>query len=506
MQYEPDLHAERRKVAVSILMPRSVVRAAALLPLVAGCASVTGTTASNQRVYGIQDIIRVRDSLQASGDEGAEQGGTPRVRILVPPTLDAGHYVDAAIRVSDDAYVLVVAADLDGRMRVLYPESPEQSGFLTAEAPHKLSRFFAGFGPVRMSRYSYAGYGGLSSNPMALNSTDPSGRYAARGAIVAIASDRPLQLARIADEDGGWNEFALERLTLGRSIQSAGYALASELSLAGQQYDLDYSGLSEWGSLDFLSQSGFGSLCHDEFTGAAYYDGPRPTRFFVHDGVRYALVTVFGECGRYEQRIVPVGPAEPINPRPVDSTTRTPMDSASGPLARSRVAGRINASDSSRAAAIERFGETVSRARRSSPIPTDGSTLKPADSPNIVAGLRFRPPDRVRPEPVVRSGGYGLSAEPGSLQDHRDGRFRGSDNQRPMRDDRQRSEQARGESPPAREAAPRREPPAPREAAPRREPPPVREAPVYRAPEPMRDSPAPVASAPSAPSGKPVKE
>jgi hypothetical protein len=300
---------------------------------------------------------------------------------------------------------------------------------------------------------------------------------------------------------------------LGRSAQAAGYALASELSLAGQEYDIDYSGMSEWGSLDFLSQSGFGSsLCRDDWTGATYYEGGPATRYFVRGGVRYAVVTVFGECGRYEQRIIAIEQVEPVpaQPRPMDSTRVEPADSASGPLARSRIARRMNSSDSARTAAIERFGETVSQARRSSPITSDGSSLKPADSPNVVAGLRFRPPERVRPEPVVRGegSGYGLAADPESGRQRREGSFRGSDRPRPVRDDRQPAEQVRSEPSPARETPARTEPAPVRERPTRNEPAPVREAPIYRAPEPMRESPppAPAPSAPEQSSGKPVRE
>ncbi|HEV7992623.1 MAG TPA: hypothetical protein VGP25_12415 [Gemmatimonadaceae bacterium] len=344
---------------------------------------MTPGPAARQRVdYGPEAFARIRDSLYGRAEQ-AGQREEPRVRIIAPPTLGIDRYVDATVRVSQDAYVLVVAADLDGRIRVIYPESPDESGFVSASAPHKLSKFFAGFGALGSSRFGRSAF-----------SVQPVSRYAQRGALVAIASERPLQLAKITDANGDWDEAALERLVYGRSPQSAGYALGSELSLAGQGFDTDFSGLTLWGTPSLYSLASVGSaLCESELTGALYYDGPRPTTFFVQDGTRYAVITTGDACGGYQTHTVPAGPA----PMPIP---RDSADSARIGAGVTRIAGR--STNGGGRFGSEQVDGTVARARRSGPRDPEGNALRPTDRPNVVGGLRFRPPEQLRTEPRLR--------------------------------------------------------------------------------------------------------
>ena len=443
-------------------MSSRLVRTSGLLAVVApltlaGCVSMTPGPAARQRIdYGPEAFARIRDSLSGRAEEPSERDGA-RVRIIASPTLGLDRYVDATVRVSQDAYVLVVAADLDGRVRVIYPESPDESGFMSASAPHKLSKFFAGFGALGSARYGRSAF-----------SIQPVSRYAARGALVAIASERPLQLAKITDQNGDWDEAALDRLVYGRSVQSAGYLLGRELSLVGQEFDTDFSGLTQFGTPSLYSLASTGSaLCESDFTGALYYDAPRPTTFFVRDGTQYAVITFGDACSGYQTRTVRVGPA----PMPVP---RDSADSARVGGGQSRLADRsVNASG--------RFGSeqldgTVARARHSRPIDPEGNALRPADRPNIVGGLRFRPPEQLRAEPRVREA-------PGfrTLPDDQRARIR------------EQSAEGRSQRPtPQHEERARPEPV-------HREPSAVREA-------PMAPPPAPAATPSEPRAGKPVKE
>jgi hypothetical protein len=398
------------------------------LPLFAGCVSMPSSGSVPQRiVYGPEDFARIRDSVSGTADAA---GGQPRVRIIVPSTMGADRYVDATIRVSEDAYVLVVASDLDGRARVIFPASPEESGFVSAAAPHRLSRFFAGFGALGSTRYGRSAF-----------SVEPVSRFTPRGAMVAVASDRPLQLAKITDANGDWDEAAIERLMYGRAVTSAGYAIGRELSLAGQEFDADYSGFTRFGNASLYSVASVGSaLCESEFTGALYYDAPRPTTFFERNGERYAVITSGDACSGYQTRTVPAGPAIP----------RVPRDSADS--ARVRGVDPRFAERGANSAGAGRFGSTaldatVPRARRG----TETNALRPVDRPNIIGGLRFRPPERLRAEPRLRESNGGTIADEERARRRLDAAERGR-RPTPVYEERTRQTPARSEPAAVREA------------------------------------------------------
>lgn len=306
------------------------------VPLVAGCATMTPGPAAFQRMdYGPEAFARIRDSLITRRVSEASRGEAPRVRII-PPSVQAANTVNAIIEVSRDAYVLVVATDLDGEVRVVFPELPGQTGFLKGSARYNLPQFFGGFGPTGLAQYGRSAF-----------SVEPVNRYAALGSIVAIASDQPLQLARIVNRDGNWDQAALERLVYGRSPSMAGYSLGTELTLADNGFDTAFSGFSQSIASSLSANAAVGaSLCESGFANsrsannplnAMYYDGPR-TSFFESNGTRYATTVLGNPCTGFQTRTVPVGPATPT----------TTGDSASG--------ARIPAADPGTAGARVRNG------------------------------------------------------------------------------------------------------------------------------------------------------
>ena len=449
---------------MSTRLGSTLARAAVILPMLAGCVSINAAPAARERLaYAPQEFLRIRDSVAAARSEEEAGGRDARVKIIAPSMIGVDHYVDASVRVTQDAYVIVVASDLDGRFRVVFPESPEQSGFVSAAVPRRMSKFFAGFGTFGSARFGRSAF-----------SVQPVSRFTPRGVMVAIASDRPLQFERLTDRNGDWDEVKLEQLAHARGATAIGYALGSQLTLAGQTVDADYSGFTRFASLPQYSLANLGSnLCESDATNALYFDPPPATRYFERNGVMYAVIYSGDACSGYEQRIVPVNPDAVPRLRGEDSAQ------TSGAVARfpSRPADGIGGYASSQ------LDETIARARRSRPVDAEGSALRPADRPNVVGGMRFRPPEQLRTDPRLRDANGGVGTPTA------DGRSGGWMENRERERRRMEAEQQRATRPlPRSDERPRPEPV-------RQQPPAVREAPA--------PAPAPPAEAPS---GKPRKE
>ncbi|MFL5618376.1 MAG: DUF4384 domain-containing protein, partial [Gemmatimonadaceae bacterium] len=359
------------------------------MPLVVGCVS-SGVSPGHAR-YRSDDFARLLDSAQAAAPERA---GKPRVHIITPGSLAASGWVESAFRVSEDAYVTLVAVDYDGRARVIFPEAPSESGFARANTLYRLPRFFAGFGTQRLASFAGSRYR-MSGSSFGRTS----------GLIFAIASDRPLQLQRIATDDGEWDTYAIERILWGRSYSGGGYALGKALALTGQEFNTEFSGFTLGTShpgymfasvdspiCDGGSWSFFDQLYSPEVSGISYVD---------IDGVRYARFAVINGCTDFVRyQLVPLGPVQRIPRSPAD-TART--DSSSTQSA-SRIA---------RAAYIGSPLETGSNAFVDRPAAHHG-TIGSADDgrdesatrrPRLDRGLRFLPPERVRDDGrILRAG------------------------------------------------------------------------------------------------------
>ena len=327
-----------------------------LITLAAGCVSAGGP-ASPVR-YRPEDFFRLRDSAAAAA---AERASEPRIRIITPTILGGDRFVESAFRVSDDAYVMVVAVDYDGRAHVVFPESPNSSELARMNTLYQLPKFFAGFGTERLALSPGSRYGMFHPS---LGRTS--------GLIFAVASDRPLQLQRLATDDGEWNEFAIERLLWNRSFNSAGYALGRVLTLTGQEFDTDYSGF-----IQGLRNPGFrfASLTPSACD-AAYFSAPQgngqpwyagDVTYVEIEGILYARLTRPSACpDGSSSRLVLIGPTN-RPPIPSDSTA---TDST-------------NLATTTRFAGAPHVGAPVDRGAGS------------ASRPTIDRGLRFLPPERV---------------------------------------------------------------------------------------------------------------
>jgi hypothetical protein len=295
----------------------------------AGCATVAPPAHQPESVS--TRFERIRDSVEAAGaldatalDAGALDGdegsSAPRVRLFIPPAgYTTTNYVDAGFRVTDDAYVLIVTVDRDRRLRVLYPESPKESGFTTKRGSTHLTRFFGGFGS-RMS--AYASY----------DLTQRLSPFGAGGVLMAVASDRPLQLQRLSDEDGDWDERQLQQLVYERTLPAATHSVARAVLLTGQEYSTDYitfSGSRTLNAYRSLASGfgecdgfGYGSGAVDPFGLRGYGSSDPFTRFvgfYQRDGQTYARYVSGGGCGAPTHYDVPVLRAMPA---PVDTIRR----------------------------------------------------------------------------------------------------------------------------------------------------------------------------------------
>lgn len=286
-----------------------------VLPL-AGCLSLQspGVTAKNpaERFLGIQDSV------------AGVSANAPRIRVFLPTySVAALGNVAASFRVSDDAYVMVVAVDLDRRVRVVYPESPDSSGFVARNGAHELPRFFAGFG-------SGGSFGLSSSSSSRLEYTQRVSRFGGSGVILAVASDRPLQLDRLLDADGEWNVDAVADLVFDASVPAAAHALARAVTLTGQDYSTDYTnffgngrGAATYASLASALGGCDGSMGHSRQSALSY----GLIGLYVMNGVQFARYRhSAGVCGEpiyYDVpiNIVPRPPAVPRDTTNTDSTT-----------------------------------------------------------------------------------------------------------------------------------------------------------------------------------------
>jgi hypothetical protein len=363
----------------------SVVSALAL----AGCATLPPTPMESRSasVEGVS-YASLDEAVQALAED-SPNGRTPRVHLYVPSTTAAiSRYVDAQIRVDEDAYVIVLAVDLDHRVRVLYPEDPSDLGFVSKSQTQHMSRFFTGFGGIAGSSYYYSAYGSVSAS-----------RYR-RGAVFALASDRPFQLDRIVDKDGDWNEDALSRILF---TSNTSYSLGVALTMTGQHFTSDES--------TFAGSQGFTSLASQSFSGCGYGDSfydsgfqnpydtfgfSRPlVQYFVRGGTLYASYLDTNGCGRFYTTPIPIGPA--TDPRaPGDTTTK--RDSSGTPVNAMRIAARANAERENslkRGGADESVGRRVGGVR--APRPVDGQ--QPGEEQRNTTGFRYRPADRVTDRP-----------------------------------------------------------------------------------------------------------
>jgi hypothetical protein len=143
----------------------------------------------------------------------------------------ASNYVEPAIEVGEEAYVFVVAIDLDGRVQVLHPEFAGLSVRIREHRELQLKNFFAGYdrreGRTYSGSASYSGYnGGYADDDT-------------RGVVIALASRAPFNFGPIYSGND-WNLAAIRSLIDGRSATVAARNLAHYIGAKGEQIGQDF--------------------------------------------------------------------------------------------------------------------------------------------------------------------------------------------------------------------------------------------------------------------------
>lgn len=250
-------------------------------PLMAACASTRGRAASPR-----------------DGSERSVEGLA--VQIITPRVLRADRTVEASFRVNKDAYVAVFALDYDGRARMLFPASPIDSGLARADTVYQLPRFFAGQGTARFATYP----GSANGAPLAQSG----------GLIYTVASDRPLQLRRLANTSGEWNELLLERLTWNVGYKGVASAVGGAVTSAKQDFQ---TSVSKFTAGPLNPAYGLASLmprgCDAGASSPSGKTAPSAqtvTHVYV-DGVQYARLTRTTECGGSTVTWLPSVPGRP---------------------------------------------------------------------------------------------------------------------------------------------------------------------------------------------------
>ncbi len=174
----------------------------ALLFLVASVGACATTTPLSQfyesTVPGLASLPAVEkahalDSLQAQMVADA-QG--PRVSVRAEFSNSSGsRRVEATIRADDDAYILVGHIDADGRLRIVFPSSPKDDGFVQGGHSYLVPPFFAGFTDEYRFRRSLDYYS-LANRRSRRDSYD-----AGTGYVFVIATWAPMHLERVTDGD-----------------------------------------------------------------------------------------------------------------------------------------------------------------------------------------------------------------------------------------------------------------------------------------------------------------
>ena len=174
---------------------------------------------------------QVRDSLAAQ--TLAESEG-PRVSVQV--NLDGANgsrRVDASFHMYDDAYVLVGHLGADGRVRVVFPTSPEDDGFVQGDKIYHVPSFFAGFTEEYRWRRATDGYHSVQSRR---DSYDGGVGY-----VFVIASWRPMRFDRVTDA-GKWETYEISDVRYMADPREAIDEIASVLAGDNREaYTIEYA-------------------------------------------------------------------------------------------------------------------------------------------------------------------------------------------------------------------------------------------------------------------------
>ncbi len=157
-------------------------------------------SASSRRAETLQYWRQLQDSITAQTI--ADQEG-PRVSIRAEFENYAGtRHVESYFNIKDDAYVFVGHIDANGIVKVLFPEKPDDDGFVRGGKTYHTTPVYAGFENDYLWRRAHY-YSEIATSRARFDSYDYGTGY-----MFIIASWRPMRFDRIA-EDAKWSTFEL---------------------------------------------------------------------------------------------------------------------------------------------------------------------------------------------------------------------------------------------------------------------------------------------------------
>ena len=231
----------------------------------------------------------------------ADQEG-PRITLYAELTnadYVGARRVRAHFRLDDDAYMLIGQIDADGVVRIVFPNSPTDDGFVRGHRSYQTAEFFAGFTGQYRYRYTTAFRYGLRS---------PDSYDGGIGYVFAIASWRPMRFDQISTR-GTWDDFELTDAEYLRDPRPAIYEIASVLAGGNREaYTVKFARYSDTRSLygnDYRS-SAFGYGYCAGFAPIGFATTPFDIRYaafgfypygdsFIFRGTRY-LYSAAGDC------------------------------------------------------------------------------------------------------------------------------------------------------------------------------------------------------------------
>jgi hypothetical protein len=351
-------------------LPSVAARAAAVVSLLSALSACASSGAARSATPGAEPEVV------------AERG--PGVQIWTTNEPYSGDRVRTSFRLADDAYVIVVNVGRDGYANVIFPESPDDDGFMRGGRTYRLPAFFPGF-----SRGFRSDYGRLYSATSAYD--DVYDRYT--GYVFVIASWRPMHF-QIGEALGLWDDYRLatheERLepytVMHRFADQLVAGKSRDYTARFARYAAFARGVGRAGSL--ASCAGYGSILGDfpHWAFAAFSRSWNPVYGIGYHGLGPS------QCG-FGFGITLIGFRPPLGPIATPPVRPTPVpdsgDTASKPRYPRQPRPPVVASDS---------GERKSppRGRRAEVAMEEEPTIDVTKATRDLARRRDREADRMR--------------------------------------------------------------------------------------------------------------
>ena len=118
----------------------------------------------------------------------------PRVRIRAESEIGVSYRIRTRLDLTGDAYVVVFNVGPDGVTQIVFPESPDDAGFLRGNRTYALQPMFTGYPSLSLTSFTGARFRHVRSSSQA--------RPMMRGPgyVFALASPTPFDLHRLAQE------------------------------------------------------------------------------------------------------------------------------------------------------------------------------------------------------------------------------------------------------------------------------------------------------------------